>query len=171
MPSLHKYNLLRVLAPAAFTLILQSCSTATQADFVGEWSGKVSVREKLPGKETKEYEKPMEIAIMPDPDNPKAVIVFYKSMPLTADIKRNKFVIRDENRQKLSPLFTFLGLMAGKAAELSEFSITGKLSGSETMDLSWDIEITADDQRGRISMQGELRRTSSKPPLKRLLSP
>ncbi|MEN3041052.1 MAG: hypothetical protein ABDH66_05905 [Bacteroidia bacterium] len=171
MLSLYNKRVLRTLGFATLVFILQSCSTATPADFAGEWEGTVQVQEKQPGKEAKEYEKSIKIGILPDPDNAKSVIVLYKSMPLTADIRGNKFVVREENREKLSPLFTLLGLMAGKAAELSEFSITGKLSGSETMDFSWDIEITADNQKGRISMQGELRRTSTKLPLDRLISP
>ncbi|MCS7153590.1 MAG: hypothetical protein NZ989_06565 [Bacteroidia bacterium] len=152
-------------------LLLQSCSTATPADFVGEWRGTIKVREKLPNKKAKEYESPIELAIMPDPDNSKGLIVFYKSMPLKADIRGNKFVVREEERQKLSSLFMLLGLMAGKAAELSKFSVTGKLTGSETMKISWEMELRAGDEKGSVSRKGELRRTSDKAPLERLLSP
>lgn len=152
-------------------LVLQSCSTATPEDFVGEWRGTIKVREQLPNKKAKEYESPMELAIMPDPDTSKGLIVFYKSMPMRADIRGNKFVVREEEREKLSPLFMLLGMMAGKAAELSKFSVTGKLTGSGTMKLSWEIELRAGDEKGSVSYEGKLKRTSNKAPLDRLLSP
>lgn len=137
---------------------IERCNPASPADFTGQWEGKVTVRIVRPDGTTQENDQTLTLGILPDPDDEKALLVFYNQLPLRADLKGRSFVIRDSERQKVASLFMLLFLFGGVVLDLNDFDMQGKLVDPGKLRISFSIRLAAEGKKASLTHEGILYR-------------